>query len=137
MNIDHLGYLIHHAVQLYPDSPALIQEDLTLTYRELDERSNRVARGLIDRGIRPSGRVALMWPNDVRYVESLFGAMRAGAVAVPLNIKLGDEALRYVLDNSDSVAMIVHPGLTERAQLLASGVPAVRFIVGRDESQEQ
>lgn len=136
MNLNHLGYLIDHAVQLYPDSPALIQEDLTLTYRELDERSNRVARGLIDRGILPGDRVALMWPNDVRYVESMFGAMRAGAVAVPLNIKLGDEALQYVLADSDAVAIAVHPDLAERAQLLASGASAIRFLVGPDDLQQ-
>ena len=45
MNIDHLGYLIAHAVALYPDREALIQDGLTLTFRQLDDRSNRVARG--------------------------------------------------------------------------------------------
>lgn len=133
--IDHLGYLFGDAMQLYPDREALIQEDLTLTYQQLDDRCNRVARGLIDRDIRPSDRVALMWPNDVRYVESMFGTMRAGAIAVPLNIKLGDETLEYVLDNSDAVAVIASPALAERAQTLARRVPAIRFLIGPDELQ--
>lgn len=133
--IAHLGYLFGDAIQLYPDREALIQEDLTLTYQQLDDRCNRVARGLIDRGIRPTDRVALMWPNDVRYVESMFGTMRAGAVAVPLNIKLGDETLEYVLGNSDAVAVIASPTLMERAQLLAWKVPAIRFLIGPDELQ--
>jgi acyl-CoA synthetase (AMP-forming)/AMP-acid ligase II len=77
-----------------------------------------------------------MWPNDVRYLEGMFGAIRAGAVAVPLNIKLGDEAVQYVLDNSDAVAMIVHPSLAERARLLARRVPAIRFLIGPDELQQ-
>ena len=136
MNIDHLGYLTANALKLYPDRPALIQEDLTLTYRDLESRMNRVARGLIDRGIRPGQRVALMWPNDVRYLESMLGTMRAGAVAVPLNIKLGDDTLTYVLDNADAVAMIVSPALVDRAQVIADRVPAVRFMVGPDELQE-
>jgi len=136
VNIDHLGYLIAHAVTLFPDREALIQEDLTLSYRQLDDRANRVARGLIDRGIKPGQRVALMWPNDIRYVESMFGTMRAGAVAVPLNIKLGDEALNYVLANSDSVAIVAGPDLRERAKILADQVPAIRMIVGPDELQE-
>lgn len=136
MNIDHLGYLIAHAVTLYPDREALIQDDLTLTYRQLDDRSNRVARGLIDRGVKPGERVALMWPNDIRYVESLFGVMRAGAVAVPLNVKLGDEAIAYVLEDSDSVAMIVSPDLATRARALAAAAPRVRFQIGPDELQQ-
>jgi long-chain acyl-CoA synthetase len=136
MNLDHLGYLTGNALKLYPDNPALIQENLTLTYRKLDERMNRVARGLIDRGIKSGQRVALMWPNDIRYVESMLGTMRAGAVAVPLNVKLGDDILTYVLDDSDSVAMIVSPEMESRAQPIAHRVPAIRFLVGPDELQE-
>jgi long-chain acyl-CoA synthetase len=136
VRIDHLGYLISDALALYPDREALLQEDLILTYRQLDERSNRVARGLIDRGVIPGDRVALLWPNDIRYMESMFGVMRAGAVAVPLNVKLGDEALTYVLDNSDAVAMIVSPVFEDRARVLAGAVPDIRFLAGPGELQE-
>jgi long-chain acyl-CoA synthetase len=135
LNIDHLGYLIANALKLYPDREALIQEDLTLTYRRLDDRCNRVARGLIDRGVKPGQRVALMWPNDVRYVESMLGTMRAGAVAVPINVKLGDETISYVLENSDSVAVIVSPELAARAGALTKHIPAIRFMIGPDELQ--
>ncbi|MBV9279912.1 MAG: AMP-binding protein, partial [Chloroflexi bacterium] len=136
MDIDHLGYIIGHAVRLFPDREALIQDDLTLTYRQLDERCDRVARGLIDRGIAPGDRVALMWPNDIRYMESMLGTIRAGAVAVPLNVKLGDDALTYVLDNSDSVAIVASPALEERARTLADRLAAVRFVAGPDELQD-
>ncbi len=135
MDIDHLGYIFDHALRLFPENAALIQEDLTLTYADLNERCDRVARGLIERGVRPGDRVALMWPNDIRYMEAMLGTMRAGAVAVPLNIKLGDDALTYVLDNSDSIAVIVGPALGERAKLLATGLPAIRFVVGPDALQ--
>jgi acyl-CoA synthetase (AMP-forming)/AMP-acid ligase II len=135
MTIDHLGYLIDHAVRLFPDREALIEESLTLTYRRLDERCNRVARGLIDRGVCPGDRVALLWPNDVRYVETMLGTMRAGAVAVPLNTKLGDDALVYILQDSDTIAVIASPELEDRARALAAQVPAIRFIVGPNELQ--
>jgi len=136
MQIDHLGYLIADAVTLYPKREALIQQDLTLTYRELDERCNRVARGLIDRGIEPGQRVALMWPNDIRYIESMLGVMRVGAVAVPINVKLGDDTISYVLENSDSVAVIAGPELAGRAEMLVKDIPAIRFLIGPDELQE-
>jgi acyl-CoA synthetase (AMP-forming)/AMP-acid ligase II len=66
----------------------------------------------------------------------MFGAIRAGAVAVPLNVKLGDETLKYVLENSDSVAMIVSPDLVDRAARIAENAPLVRFQIGPDELQE-
>jgi acyl-CoA synthetase (AMP-forming)/AMP-acid ligase II len=135
VNIDHLGYLIANAVMLFPDREALLQEDLVLTYRQLDERCDRVARGLIDRGVKPGERVALMWPNDIRYMESMFGAMRAGAIAVPINVKLGDDTIAFVLENSDSVAVIASDELEPRARMLCEGIPAIRFIVGSDELQ--
>jgi acyl-CoA synthetase (AMP-forming)/AMP-acid ligase II len=133
MNIDHMGYIIADAVTLHPYREALIQEDLTLSYRQLDERINRVARGLMDRGIKPGDRVALMWPNDIRYVEAMLGTMRAGAVAVPINVKLGDEAQAYVLEDSDAVAIVASPVLEPRAHELAERIRAIRFLVAPDE----
>jgi long-chain acyl-CoA synthetase len=132
---DHLGYLIQDAVTLFPDRPALIQEGLERTFRELNEHCDRVARGLIDRGITPGERVALMWPNDIRYVESMFGVMRTGAVAVPLNIKLGDDMLTYVLEDSDTVAIVASPEMEERANTLSGKLPQIRFTVGPDDLQ--
>ena len=53
-----------------------------------DRRCNAVARGLSRAGLRPGDRVGLLSLNRVEYLEVLFGAMRAGVVPVPLNIKL-------------------------------------------------
>lgn len=118
----HLGYIIDDAVSLFPERLALIQEGLHLTYAELNGRADRVANWLTQRGVVPGNRVALLWPNDVRYVEALLGTMRAGAVAVPLNIKLGDDALRYVLEDSDAVGILAAPTLTDRAEGLAEAL---------------
>lgn len=124
---EHLGHLIDAPVKLHPDRVALIGARTTITYAQLDERSDRVAAALVRRGVRPGDRVALLWGNHVEYVQTFLGVLRAGGVAVPLNARLGDDALRGVLTDAGAVALLPGPGFRERAAALAAAVPAVRF----------
>ncbi len=134
--IDHLGFLISDAVRLYPDRPVLMQDEQVISYAELDQRADRVAGWLASRGVAAGGRVALLWRNDIRYVEALLGIMRAGAVAVPLNTRQNDETLAYVLADAGCAGLLAGPDELDRGEALAtaSGTAAV-FIVGPDELQ--
>ena len=86
---DNLGYLFDAPLALSPSSPALYQDDAQVSYAELDARCNRIATGLARLGVVAGDRVALMFSNDVRFIESLLGPMRLGAVTVPLNTRMG------------------------------------------------
>jgi long-chain acyl-CoA synthetase len=134
-SIDHLGYLTADAVRLHPESLALVQEGLALSYAELDERADRVAGWLGARGVGAGDRVGLLWTNDVRYVESFLGAMRAGAVAVPLNVRQNDETLTYVLSDAGCRGILAGPGELGRGSVLAAGVKGCDFSAGPDEVQ--
>ena len=129
MYIDNLGYLPEIGYRLSPDKVAIVQGDVALTFGELEGRCNRVANGLIGLGVDPGERVALLFPNDYRYVESLLGTMRAGGVAVPVNIRLGYESLRHVVADSDARVLIAAKELVEVAERLADDVPAVECLV--------
>jgi long-chain acyl-CoA synthetase len=131
--LDHLGYLTRDALRLGPDRPALIQDDLAFSYAELDQRADRVAGWLVDRGIPAGSRVALLWHNDIRYVEALLGIMRAGAVAVPLNARQNDETLRYVLADAGCEGILAGPAEQDRARALTGGR---LFVAGPDEPQQ-
>jgi acyl-CoA synthetase (AMP-forming)/AMP-acid ligase II len=136
--IDHLGYLTADSVRLFPDRPALLQDDVVVSFAELDERADRVASGLLARGARPGSRVALLWFNDLRYVEQFLGIMRAGAVAVPLNTRQSDEVLAYVLADSGCVGVLAGPTLVERARALVSLAElSGAFAAGPDEVSGQ
>jgi long-chain acyl-CoA synthetase len=126
--INHLGYLTDDAVRLHPGRPVLMQDDAVISYAELDERADRVAGWLAGQGVQPGARVALLWRNDIGYVEALLGVMRAGAVAVPLNARQNDETLHFVLDNSGSSGILAGPGETDRARALAEASAACRFV---------
>jgi long-chain acyl-CoA synthetase len=130
---ENLGHLFDVSLQCQPDATALLQGDLSLSFRDFDQRCNRVASALTSLGVRAGDRVALMFTNDYRFLESLFGAMRLGAVPVPLNIRMGDEALAYVIDDSDAVALIANSSMAERARRISPNLSRVRhFIVAAE-----
>jgi len=126
---ENLGHLFDVPLQIQPTAPAVLQDDVVLTFKELDERCNRMANALASLGIRPGDRVALMFTNDYRFIESLLGAMRLGAVPVPLNIRMGDEAIRYIADHSEAVALIANSEMAARARSLVPQVPGLRHFI--------
>ena len=126
---DNVGRLFDVPLALIPDRVAIIQGDRALTFAQLDARCNRMANALRELGVGPGDRVALMFSNDFRFLESLFGPMRLGAVAVPLNTRMGDDALQYVVDDAEAVVMIANRAMAERARGLAARVPRLNHLV--------
>ena len=103
---DTLGHLFDVPLRLAPSSVAVIQGDTTLTYQDLDAWCNRAANALAGLGVRAGHRVALMFSNDWRFLPAFLGPMRIGAVSVPLNIRMGDEALAYVIQDAEATVLI-------------------------------
>lgn len=97
----NVGTLFFRSAQLFPEKTAVIQGDHSLTYEQLKQRALSFAGKLVDEGIRPGERVMLLMDNDYRFVECLFGTLLAGAVIVPLNIKLPDYTLQYICDHCE------------------------------------
>ncbi|MGW1784976.1 long-chain-fatty-acid--CoA ligase [Streptomyces sp. NPDC002143] len=92
-------YLVETAAR-QPEHPALrLGTDVT-SYAELDERSARAAALLRAEGVQPGDRVALMLPNVPEFVVLYYGALRAGAIVVPLNPLLKERETAYHLTDS-------------------------------------
>ncbi|WP_194923963.1 acyl-CoA synthetase [Catenulispora pinisilvae] len=96
-----------------PHRTALVHEDRAITYAELDDRVNRLAHVLRERGISRGDRVAYLGPNHPAYLEALFAAGAIGAVFVPLNTRLTGPELRHQIDDSGS-ALLVTAGSPHR-----------------------
>ena len=112
------------AVALRPDQTALIEREVTLSYRELDRRARRFAGLLAARGVGRGDVVALATGNDWRFVEALLGTLRRGAVALPLNVRLGAEVLDYILAHSETKLVIASEQRAQRVDGLD------RIVVG-------
>ncbi|MGB3375471.1 MAG: AMP-binding protein, partial [Microbacterium sp.] len=80
--------------------------DRTLTFAELDEASDDVARRLLSSGITPGDRVAVMLENTSRWPVAWFGILKAGAVIAPVNCRSRSADLRHVLQDSGAVAVV-------------------------------
>src|SRR4051795_7409 len=96
--------LFELAVDKVPDRLALVDARQEVTYRELDERSTRLAHTLADRGVQAGDHVAILATNCIEWVEALFAIYKIRATAVNVNFRYVEEELRYLFDNSDVVA---------------------------------
>ena len=106
----NFGELFWRPVMLYPDKVVIEQGEVSLTYAELEARTQQVAAALSRLGVGRDDKVMLLMTNDYRFVETLFGIIRIGAVAVPANIKLGNDNLIFIAEHSDSRILIAHRG---------------------------
>lgn len=109
----NMGCLCRPTALNTPDRVAVIDlsgdAERRISYGELDRRLTRVASMLRAHGLRQGDTVAIGIGNRVEFIEAAFGAMRAGLVALPLNIRLGPEALLHVLQDSNTRAVIADP----------------------------
>ena len=125
----NLGYLFDAAVALQPAQPALIQGDAVISFEQLDARCNRVANALRELGVSIGDRVAIMSSNDYRFVEMLFGTIRLGAVPVPVNVRMGDDAVSQVVADSESLVILANADLATRALAVSRRVQTVRHLI--------
>ena len=89
-----------------PDKTALIFVDSKITYRQLNDMANRFANALIDMGVKPGDKVAMLMPNMPQLVAAVYGAWRAGAVVVMNNPLYTDVELEYQFNNSGSTFLM-------------------------------
>lgn len=84
----------------FPEKPAVCENDQTTTYRQLNEKSNRIATALIKMGIKPGDFVGLLAPNSMDWIAFYFGVLKAGAVAITYSSMLRGEELPLLVGHS-------------------------------------
>lgn len=98
-----------------PEKPAIIFYGATLSYRELDDLSDRCAALLARSGVRPGDRVAVMMGNCPQFTIVFFGILKLGAVHVPVNPLFKDQEMLYELNDSGAVVLVVLDQLADMA----------------------
>ncbi len=93
---------LQRTVRDFPEKTALVFLDTRISYRQLEEMANRFANALIDLGVKPGDKVAMLMPNMPQLVAATYGAWRAGAVVVMNNPLYTDTELEYQFNNSES-----------------------------------
>jgi long-chain acyl-CoA synthetase len=94
-----------------PDAAAFVLGERTLTFADLDERSNRVAQALQAAGVGAGDRVAILDKNGLEYVELLFGAAKLNAVLVAVNWRLAPPEAAFIVNDAGAKVLVVSADL--------------------------
>ena len=86
---------------------AVVFEDTRLTYDQLNRRVNQAAHTLADLGLEPGERLTVLSDNSARYLETYLAAAKLGVSVTPLNTRLSDAELDYIVTDSEAVAIVV------------------------------
>ncbi|MBM7692750.1 feruloyl-CoA synthase [Peribacillus deserti] len=116
----------------YPEAEAVIGMGKRYSYRKLDSLVNQFGHALLKRGIDKGDKVVLFMPNVPEFVIAYFAIQRIGAIVVPINAKLAQPEVEYILDHSDARALIVHHLLFESVKGIH--VPLLMIKTGEPES---
>jgi fatty-acyl-CoA synthase len=116
-----------------PDAAAVIEADTgaVLTWRQLDERSNRLAQLLYARGLRRGDHIALLMENHLRYSEVVWAALRSGLYITAINRYLTAGEAAYIVNDSGAKALVTSLARAEVAVALGEAIPgcAIRLMI--------
>jgi acyl-CoA synthetase (AMP-forming)/AMP-acid ligase II len=120
-----------------PSREVLVVGERRLSYRELDERANRLAHVLRAAGIGPGDTVGLQLANGSEYVEGMLAAFKLRAVPVNINYRYVERELRYLYDDAELSALLVHRSFAPRAAPVVSEHPMKLVLDVDDGTGEQ
>lgn len=124
-----LPRFLDRAVALYGDKEAAYCDDRVFTYREINERVNRLSHGLQDLGIKKGDHVAYLASNTVEMFEGFYGVYQLGAIMVPLNIRLKPEDYLFILNHSESKVLFVDQDLYDFIVPIKERLETVEHII--------
>ncbi|MFD4405391.1 acyl-CoA synthetase [Nocardia sp. NPDC058499] len=116
-------------VDRFPDKPAVILAETgeTLTYRELENNSVRLARHLHEAGLRKGDHLALLSGNDPKVYEVYWAALRSGLYITAVNRHLSPSEISYIVNDCGARALIASAGLREAAEKIIEETPGVEI----------
>ncbi|MGD8546189.1 MAG: AMP-binding protein [Candidatus Bathyarchaeota archaeon] len=127
-----LGEILDVHARKYPSKLAVKDwYNKTRTYLELNERTNRLANGLLDMGLQKGDRVAVMLHNCLEYIEIYCAFSKAGLVATPINWRYVGKEVEYVAENSDAGAMILSNefiDIVDKIRTRLRKIPSTNYI---------
>jgi acyl-CoA synthetase (AMP-forming)/AMP-acid ligase II len=132
----NIADLAEHTIDAVPDRVALICGDQQITFAELEEKANRLAHYLIDRGVGKDDKVGLYCRNRIEIVIAMLGIVKAGAILVNVNYRYVEGELRYLFDNSDMVALVHERRYSDRVANVLPDTPNIKTVLVVEDGSE-
>jgi acyl-CoA synthetase (AMP-forming)/AMP-acid ligase II len=117
---------IAHNARIHGDRTAIVCGDERLTWREVNERTDRFANVLRAEGLGKGDKVALFMRASVEAWVAFWGSAKAGCVTVPLNVMLDPDSLALLTHDSDAVVVVAGPGTEATLDSIRDRLPSVR-----------
>lgn len=111
---------------------ALVDGQRTVTFTQVEQRTNRLARALLALGLQPGQHVALLMDNGIEAVETPFACEKAGLPFVPLNVRHTVHEHIDTLLHADAVALVAGPAYEETALQVQQAIRGLTWLIGVD-----
>ena len=121
------GELLRRSAERWPARTAVVDRQRACSYRELENRAQSVAAWLVDRGLGPGQRLAVLSGNCLDYAVLIFAAARCGAVLVHLSLRAHGAELERMLQDSGASVLFLGPGASVES-LPATSAPALEVL---------
>jgi acyl-CoA synthetase (AMP-forming)/AMP-acid ligase II len=99
-------HLVERSLAAFPDRIAIVDQDRGMTYREVDQRSARIANALVALGASGERPVAIFLPNDFHFIEIDAACMRAGITRVGISSRLSPDECQFIVSHSGAAVLI-------------------------------
>jgi long-chain acyl-CoA synthetase len=129
--------MVETQARRYGDRIAIRYYERDITYRELDERSNRVANGLLKLGVRKGDRVCILMDNSPEFYEAYFGIIKIGAIAGPVNCWWQTGEIQYLLNDSGAVVLFCDHAYRGHVDKILDGTPALKHVIEREATDDR
>ena len=125
----NMADMFEDVVDHVPDREALYAEGRRLTFRQLDERANRLAHHFQAQGIKPGEHVGCHMMNGTEYLETMLALFKIRAVPINVNFRYVEEELRYLYNDADLVGVVYDTEFADRVSAVLPKSPKVRTLV--------
>lgn len=123
------GDMLRRSAERFPGKDAIIWQDRTISYRDLDLAANRFANVLAGMGLGKGGKVAILSRNRLEYGIVFFGASRSGGVLVNVSVLYTPEDLVYVLDKADVEILVYEDIFAAKVEEASKSLPRIREFI--------
>jgi acyl-CoA synthetase (AMP-forming)/AMP-acid ligase II len=112
----NIGEIANVNAKKYPNKLALKDAKCELTFNQLNERTNKLANGILNSGIKKGDKVAILSNNCIEFMELYVAAAKGGFIIVPLNFRLHPDDISFIINNSDAKWLFVESRFYEATE---------------------
>jgi fatty-acyl-CoA synthase len=132
----NIGFTLTRTSRRHGDKVAIVFKNKRITYKQLNERVNRLANALMAIGLGKGTKVALVSNNSNEFVESVYASLKIGAVIIPINTRLTSQEMQSLIDHSDASFLIYEKSFLEKVgETLKQNRKIERIIAMGDEAE--